>query len=144
MFGKLSKNTHNVSHKIFHNLQIPVLCGFITVYGYRPRSQTSSHAVYLEVTYIFRNAQNRIALASVTTLISLRRCATGRRTCGWGFRGATSIRSIENFFLPQLQIGRGPRNNLTGSKNIADSSPKTPCTAIPTIRNGSVISQTNG
>jgi hypothetical protein len=85
MFGKLSKNTRNVSHKIFHNLQIPVLCGFITVYGYRPRSQTSSLAVYLEVTYIFRNAQNRIALASVTTLISLRWCAADAVRAAWDF-----------------------------------------------------------
>ena len=76
MFGKLSKNAHNVSHKIFHNLQIPVLCGFIAICGNRSHSQTSFHAVYLEVTHIFSNAQNRIALTALTALINLGRCAS--------------------------------------------------------------------
>jgi hypothetical protein len=143
MFGKLSKNTHNVSHKIFHNLQILAFCGFITEYGDLPHSQTSLHAVYFKVTYIFPNAQNRIALTALTALINLRWHMSDALAAA-GIRGETSKASIENLYLAQLQIGRGPRNNLIGSKNIADSSPKTPCTAIPKIRNGSVISQTNG
>src|ERR1700736_1145257 len=143
MFGKLSKNTHNVSHKIFHNLQILAFCGFITEYGDLPHSQTSLHAVYLKGTYIFPNAQNRIALTALTALINLRwHMPDALAAAGISWRNLKSIN--REFLLAQLQIGRGPRNNLTGSKNIADSSPKTPCTAIPKIRNGSVISQTNG
>lgn len=47
-------------------------------------------------------------------------------------------------FLHLLQIARGPRNSRTGNKNIALINPRTPCTAIPMIRNGSVSSHTMG
>jgi hypothetical protein len=50
IFVKLSKNTHNVSHKLFHNLQIPSLCGFITLRGDRPQPTRSLHPVYSKVT----------------------------------------------------------------------------------------------
>ena len=43
-----------------------------------------------------------------------------------------------------LQMARGPRNTRTGRKNSAASRAKTPCTAMPTMRNGSVMSQTIG
>jgi len=50
MFGKLSKNTAGVSHKIFHNLQIPMLCAFISITPGPAYCQTSWIAVYRKVT----------------------------------------------------------------------------------------------
>src|ERR1700730_7400159 len=99
MFGKLSKNAHNVSHKIFHNLQIPVLCGFIAICGNRSHSQTSFHAVYLEVTHIFSNAQNRIALTALTALINLGRCASDPVAAARDFAEETEQDQSEIFFF---------------------------------------------
>ena len=42
------------------------------------------------------------------------------------------------------QIVRGPRNNRAGRKKMALRNDRTPSTAIPTIRNGSRMSQTKG
>lgn len=42
------------------------------------------------------------------------------------------------------QMARGPRRSRTGSIKIALMSPRTPWTAIPTRRKGSVSNQTNG
>jgi hypothetical protein len=42
------------------------------------------------------------------------------------------------------QIARGPRNIRAGRKKSALKNAKTPCTAIPAMRNGKRISQTMG
>jgi hypothetical protein len=42
------------------------------------------------------------------------------------------------------QMARGPRSSLMGSMNMALRSPKTPFTAIPTRRKGSVSNHTMG
>jgi hypothetical protein len=60
----------------------------------------------------------------------------------WGFRRGYQRVTAEVFLKPQIACG--PRNTRIGRNKIARNSSKTPVTAIPTIRNGSSNSHTNG
>jgi hypothetical protein len=45
---------------------------------------------------------------------------------------------------PSRQMARGPRNSRAGRKKRPLKNAKTPCTAIPAMRNGKSINQTMG
>ena len=138
IFVNLAENTDNVSHKIFHKPQIPGLCGFITARAIDAVPQGCRMLFTRTLLQASRDTENRIA----PTVLNALSCedSVGQTSCA----SRVNMERTNRIALDRVQIDRGPRSNRTGSNSIAASSPKTPCTAIPTIRNGSIISHTKG
>lgn len=57
----------------------------------------------------------------------------------WGITRKLTPMHFANYYT-----ARGPRNTRAGKKKMPRNNPKTPSTAIPTIRNGNRISHTKG
>jgi len=88
----------------------------------------------------FHSVFHRFELANIT-----------RKTRGKGLvtsENHSFFKALPEGYLAEIprrtQMTRGPRRILTGKKSMALNNSKTPCTAIPRMRNGSVRSQTMG
>src|ERR1700730_14270783 len=85
MFFKLSKNTVNVSHKIFHNPANARFYEDLSPLGRPHPAATVSFTIYSNVTMGFcGDAENRIAPSILTAVINFDpKCAKSRRSLGY-------------------------------------------------------------
>ena len=70
MFLKLLKNSVNVSHKIFHNPQMPGLCGFITDRAVATFRNGITCCLLKRYARISQATENRVAPSILTALIN--------------------------------------------------------------------------